>query len=120
MPHPSKAKGNTAEREIVHLAKARGYDAVRAYASNGTSLGYTDDVDLVIHHPAAILPIQSKRRKALPQYLKPTLTAPIVATREDRGEWLVVMPLNLLLDILDETHEGSTDTPIRVLTPRPR
>ena len=52
MPSPSKAKGNRFEREIVNEAKRAGCTAVRAWGSNGQSLGLHEEVDLTIGtHP---------------------------------------------------------------------
>ena len=45
MASPSKQKGNAFEREIVNLAKEFGLKAVRAWGSNGQSLGLHEEVD---------------------------------------------------------------------------
>lgn len=48
MPSRSKQKGNRFEREVVNIAKERQIGAERAYASNGLSLGHTEEVDAVL------------------------------------------------------------------------
>ena len=98
MTHPSKVKGNTFERELVDMAKDVGLSAKRAYASNGLSLGYTEDVDCLI----AGKRIQAKRRKKVAKWLIPSDTVDMVATRPDRGETLVVMRYADLLALLKD------------------
>ena len=46
MSSPSKVKGNTFEREVVNQAKEFGLKSIRAYASNGISIGEAEDVDI--------------------------------------------------------------------------
>ena len=48
MASPSKQKGNAFEREVVNLAKGFGLKAVRAWGSNGQSLGLHEEVDCTI------------------------------------------------------------------------
>ena len=48
MPSKNKARGNRLERLVVNQAKEVGIKAVRAYASNGLSLGEAEDVDVKI------------------------------------------------------------------------
>ena len=109
MAHPSKRKGSEWDRQIVRLARERGLEAERAYASNGRSLGCTDDVDLVIESWR----IQAKRRKALPSYLKVPPGCDCTVFREDRGEPLALVPLSTLLGMIEaearERPGSSTD-----------
>ena len=65
MSSPSKVKGNTFEREVVNQAKEFGLKSIRAYASNGMSLGEAEDVDVKIEN----LKGQCKRRKRIAQWL---------------------------------------------------
>ena len=83
----SKNKGNTYERELVNQAKAKGLEAVRAYASNGKALGESEEVDLMVEG----VRIQAKRRKALPAYLQCAEGVDVVVFRQDRGDSLVLM-----------------------------
>ena len=48
MSSPSKRKGNAFEREVVNQARKSGLKSIRAYASNGKSLGEAEDVDVKI------------------------------------------------------------------------
>ena len=87
MSSPSKRKGNTFEREVVNQAKEFGLTAIRAYASNGKSLGEAEDVDVKLQG----LKGQCKRRKRIAQWLKPPESCDIALVREDRGETYVII-----------------------------
>lgn len=103
MSHPSKQKGNRFEREIVELAIENGLDAQRAWGSNGKALGYTEDVDCLIHYGNhRKMRVQAKRRKALPEYLTPSVNVDLQVLRADRGQALAVIRLSDLLEILKE------------------
>jgi Holliday junction resolvase len=69
MPAKNKTRGTQLEREVVDMCKDLGLEAKRAYASNGQSLGYTDNVDVVVNYALNKLKIQCKRKKKLPDYL---------------------------------------------------
>ena len=96
MTHPSKSKGNKFEREIVNLANTSGLQAKRAYASNGESLGFSAEVDLVV----AGKKIQAKIRKTLPAYLQIPRDCDAVVFRQDRGETLVLIDFYDYLDLI--------------------
>ena len=80
MTHPNKQKGSNYEREIVNQAKELGLEAIRAYASNGLSLGKCEAVDLIIEG----VTIQAKRRKKLAAYMAIPDNVDIVVMRGDR------------------------------------
>lgn len=61
MTSKNKARGNTFERKLVNMAKEFDLPAKRAYASQGTSLGETEETDLVVFG----MRIQAKKRKKL-------------------------------------------------------
>ena len=96
MSSPSKRKGNTFEREVVNQAKEFGLKSVRAYASNGMSLGEAEDVDIKIE----ALKGQCKRRKRIAKWLKPPESCDIALVREDRGETYVIMEYDNFLEIV--------------------
>ena len=89
MAHPSKAKGNKFERDIVNKAKEFGLESKRAYASNGESLGMHAEVDLLIKD----YKIQAKIRKSIASYLLPNENVDAQVIREDRGEAYIVLRL---------------------------
>lgn len=96
MTHPSKAKGNGYERELVNQAKQSGLEAKRAYASNGEALGMHAEVDVLI----AGKRIQAKRRKSIASFLRPSEHVDAVCVREDYAETLVVISWWEYLDLL--------------------
>lgn len=108
MSHPSKQKGNGYERELVKLIQDSGMKAKRAYASNGESLGYHAEVDLVFGNDN--YKVQAKRRKKIADYLQVGDHVDFVVFRQDRGDSLVLMDLFRLLDILKALqNEQDTD-----------
>ena len=107
MAHPSKRKGHRFEREVVADAEAAGLESERAYASDGRSLGEAEECDVLIRRrDASPVRVQAKRRKTIAQYLQPPEGADVVVTREDRGDSLAVVPLDLLLDLLTNQTTG--------------
>lgn len=96
MTHPSKAKGNGYERELVQAAEAAGLEAKRAWGSNGQALGHHNAVDLLV----AGKRIQAKRRKSIPAWLSLTPNVDAVAVREDRGQTVVLVPFLEYLKLL--------------------
>ena len=88
MPNKSKAKGNRFEREIVECCQVHDIAAVRAWGSNGRSIGMHEEVDVLIDNT---IRVQAKVRARLPQYIIPTDEVDIQVIKQDRGELLVVM-----------------------------
>ena len=95
MPHPSKVKGNTYEREIVDKFKEHGIDCKRAWGSNGQALGLHEEVDCLAQGD---LRIQAKRRKKIANWLKPSEVVDAVVVREDRGETYIIIRLEEFCD----------------------
>lgn len=102
MSHPSKAKGNGFEREVVKAAQSWELTAERAWGSNGQSKGWHEEVDVQIEGT----PFQLKRRKKLPNILRPSgeVTGQII--REDHGEAFVVVPLDHYLALRFISKKG--------------
>ena len=96
MSSPSKRKGNAFEREVVNQARELGLTAIRAYASNGKSLGEAEDVDIKLQG----LKGQCKRRKRIAQWLKPPESCDIALVREDRGQTYVIIEYEDFLEIV--------------------
>ena len=96
MSSPSKEKGNTFEREVVNQAKEFGLKSIRAYASNGISIGEAEDVDIKIENIKG----QCKLRKTIAQWLKPPESCDIALVREDRGETYVIIEYANFLEIV--------------------
>lgn len=96
MPSKSKAKGNRFERELVNKVKEYGLEAKRAYASNGLSLGKTEDVDLLIADKS----YQAKCRKTIGELYKPNKNVFGQIFKEDRGETYVMLRFDDYLKLL--------------------
>ena len=95
MPHPSKVKGNTYEREIVAKFQEQGIKCKRAWGSNGQALGHHEEVDCLAHGE---LRIQAKRRKNIAKWLKPSVFVDAVVVREDRGQNFILLRLDDFLE----------------------
>lgn len=103
--HPSKAKGNRLEREVVKMAQDNDLIAERAYGSNGKSLGLEEDVDVKIdtwskENGPNMYAVQCKSRKSIADYIKPPDSCDFTVVKENRGEPLAVIPLKRLLELL--------------------
>ena len=92
MPSKSKTKGNSYERELVNQLQDAGYSVKRAWGSDGRSMGYTEDVDILAKKDKKKLKIQAKRRRNIPKWLA-FGNCDLVMCREDRGETIVLMKL---------------------------
>lgn len=88
MAKKSKDKGNRFEREIVNTLKNAGFDAKRAWGSNGRSLGWHEEVDVLLGKDYRI---QAKCRKHLADFLQPTEHVDAVVCKQDRGETLIIL-----------------------------
>ena len=98
MASKSKAKGNRFERDFVAWLKERGYEARRAWGSNGQALGWDESVDVEVMwsstenlQHANYTHCQLKSRAKLPQYLQIPDACSHVVFKQDRGPTLVLM-----------------------------
>lgn len=97
MPNKSKEKGNRFERQLVMLFESFKFKAVRAWGSNGRSLGLPEEVDLLVEGD---IKIQAKCRKQIPKFLGMTKEVDMVAFKEDRGEtYLMIRAVDYLKEI---------------------
>jgi len=111
MPSKSKAKGNRLERLIVNTFTEAGYECKRAWGSNGAALGEADTVDNVVNINGRRLRIQAKSRKKIADFMKPPEGADVTILKEDRGELLMVLPLDLFLDFVCNDHTAQEQDP---------
>lgn len=112
MSHPSKAKGNGFEREVVKAAESWGLAAERAWGSNGQSKGWHEEVDVMLEGTT----FQLKRRKKLPNILRPSGEVMGQIVREDHGEAFAVVPLDHYLAVRYIAKMG-LDHMTQMLTP---
>lgn len=103
MPHPSKRKGNRLERLVVRTLENLGCESRRAWGSDGRSLGEHEEVDVITTIKGSKLKLQVKARKRIAEWIKPnTDVVDAQVIKEDRGEILVVMPLERFVrEVLD-------------------
>jgi len=98
MTHPNKRKGNAFERELVQMAKDMGLDAIRAYGSDGRSLGKSEKVDVMVGE----VTIQAKKRAKIAEYIKIPSDVDMVVIRENRGKPLAIVPFEKILRLIKE------------------
>ena len=91
MTSKSKIKGNKFERDIVKAVELHDIKAVRAWGSNGASIGQHPEVDLLIDDD---IKVQAKVRKALPKWIAPSEHVDVQIIKENRGKIFVVQELN--------------------------
>ena len=84
----SKNKGNRFERDIVNKCKDVGLSAKRAWCSDGRSMGWHEEVDVLINEDYKI---QAKCRAHLADFLQPTEHVDAVVCKQDRGETLIIL-----------------------------
>ncbi len=103
MPSRSKQKGNRFEREVVNIAKERQIGAERAYASNGLSLGHTEEVDAVLDGKDKEWRVQCKVRKNIAKWIKPnTENVDVQVVKEDRGTIYAILPFEDFLELIED------------------
>ena len=98
MPNKNAERGKRVERYIVDRAEKRGIEAMRAWGSDGRSMGLDREVDVVLG-PKPIT-VQVKMREKLAKYLYPPKHVDVTIVKTDRREPLVIMPLEMFLDLL--------------------
>ena len=97
MPNKSKAKGNRFETSCVKQAEAKGVKAVRAWGSDGRSLGESPEVDLLIDGD---IRAQCKMRRSIAKWILPDKHIHIQIIKEDRGTTYVMQDFQAWLDLL--------------------
>lgn len=97
----NRNRGFGYEREIVKDFRSGGFEADRAWGSDGRSRGLPEDVDIIVKIEGGTHALfQAKRKKQIAAFLKPEAHHMGVILREDRGESLVVIRLDLLIRLL--------------------
>ena len=96
MPSKSKAKGNRFERLCVDIAKKYNINAIRAWGSDGRSLGEDSEVDVMLGKYKA----QCKTRKRIAKWLKPNTIIDFQLVKEDRGQIYAILTYESLLKLI--------------------
>ena len=108
MPINSKRKGKTGELEAVHYLKEKGYENSRRSVQY-SGKGNEDSADIVDAIPGIHLEIKRTEKCNPYKYLEQaiedsTLTGkgdiPVVMHRQNRKEWIAIMRMDDLIDIL--------------------
>tara|TARA_R100001443_G_scaffold1863_3_gene6417 strand:- start:3647 stop:4015 length:369 start_codon:yes stop_codon:yes gene_type:complete len=102
MASKSKAKGNRFEYLIRDITKGIGLKCIRAWGSDGRSLGWHEEVDLLIEDT---IKVQAKCRKAIANWMLPSDEVDIQVIKEDRGTPLVVENYDTWIDRIKELKE---------------
>ncbi len=98
MPSKSKAKGNRFERLCVDIAKEYNINAIRAWGSDGRSLGEDSEVDVMLGKYKA----QCKTRKRIAKWLKPNTIIDFQLVKEDRGQIYAILTYESLLRLITQ------------------
>jgi Holliday junction resolvase len=108
MPNKEKAKGNRFEKECVSIAEEHGFDSIRAWGSDGRSLGLSSEVDITINYllsqdTSRVMKVQCKVRKNIAKYLLPPEDCDITLIKQDRGEIYATIRYKDLLELIQLT-----------------
>ena len=111
MASKSKAKGNRFERECVDIAELHGFNAKRAWGSDGRSIGLHQEVDLVIDYllnenVSRDMKVQCKVRKSIASYLLPPEECDITLIKQDRGDIYATIRYKDLLELIQLTFQA--------------
>lgn len=112
MTHPNKRRGNDLERELVRQALAAGIPAVRAWGSDGRSLGLESDVDMVLGRGHCQNLVQVKRTKTIASKYQLPDSCDAVVFRCDRGESTAMITYERFLELL-QYEQAATSTELR-------
>jgi len=102
MASRSKAKGNRFEYLIRNITQEIGLKCIRAWGSDGRSLGWHEEVDLLIEDT---IKVQAKCRKAIANWMLPSPEVDIQVIKEDRGIPLVVENYDTWIDRIKELKD---------------
>jgi hypothetical protein len=86
MTHKNKRSGADFERRMVRKARAAGLGTVRAYGSDGRSLGLSAEVDIMIDDWR----IQCKHRRQVASYIKPSAKVDAQIVGDRSGQYVVM------------------------------
>ena len=105
MGRKSREKGKRAEREVVSIFRNWGWRAERT-APLQAGMG-TAKPDVFAANDCISLRLEVKRRRRLPAYLVDGLEhADAVMLRQDRGGWIIAMPLEAFLELFAPNQTG--------------
>ena len=106
MASKSKAKGNRFEKECCSIAEEFGFNAKRAWGSDGRSIGKSPEVDIVIGYKVQDFDIQCKVRNKIAQYIIPPQDCDFTVLKQDRGEVYACLKYEYLLNLIKKCEEN--------------
>jgi|TARA_Y100000310_G_scaffold80521_1_gene77173 Holliday junction resolvase len=98
MGNKSKQKGSRFERLCVKIAKSFGIKSLRAWGSDGRSLGEHSEVDIMVGEFKA----QCKTRERIAKWIKPSKYVDIQIVKENYGEVYVIQKYENWLKIISK------------------
>lgn len=108
MGRKSYEKGRRAEYEVRDLLRGNSFWAERRLLSGGGSHEGKADVVVYVNHPELQrVDVEVKKRKSLPSWFKDLVKkGDVTFIRENRGEWLVIMPATFFIKLLKLIQGG--------------
>ena len=108
MPINSRQKGATGERELARYLREHGYNARRGQQYSGAN-GDADVIGLPGFHIEVKRTERFEVYKALTQAQNDAKMGeiPLVCHRKNRGQWIAVLSLKDLLELIDERYKES-------------
>lgn len=98
MARSERAKGAAGEREVAAICRAAGLDVQQLQRNRG------DTTDLLVAGKLAV-DVKRQERLQVPIWIRqaaaeaPAGTVPVVAFRQNRGEWFAALPLAALVEL---------------------
>ena len=102
MPSKEKVKGNSFEIKVRNMFREKDIECVRAWGSDGRSLGMNEEVDVLATHKGIKYTIQCKVRKKIAQFFKPSEDIYAQVMQEDRDIPYAVVRLSDLIDLIKD------------------
>lgn len=108
MPINSRRKGATGERELAKYLREHGYNARRGQQYSGAN-GDADVIGLPGFHIEVKRTERFEVYKALTQAQNDAKMGeiPLVCHRKNRGQWIAVLSMKDLLELIDERYKES-------------
>jgi len=113
----SRNKGKRGELEAVHYLKDKGYDTARRSVQY-SGKGNEDSADIVDAIPGIHLEVKRTEKCNPYKYLEQAIEdsgltgrgdIPIVMHRQNRKEWIAIMKMDDLINILKEKYKYDAD-----------
>ena len=107
MPKFSRDKGARGEREFAHFLIDAGFDASRGYFEDGSKDIHCPDL------PDVHFEVKRRENWDIHKWIKQANDdagadkIPVVAAKRNRGEWIAILPMADLLNLLETWYEDA-------------